>query len=198
VTLNSVPLFPLRTVLYPDGPLPLRIFETRYLDMVSECLRSDINFGVVLIAEGQEAEGSVSTHALGTLAKIVDWDQEPDGLLGVRALGQKRFRLLSIEAQSDGLNMGRIETLPPEPAVPLPGEFAGMASLLRSVLADMTELYGHTEERYDDASWVGYRVSELLPLELEQKQLCLEIDDALERLEYLRPYLREAGQSSLD
>jgi len=112
LTLHSVPLFPLKTVLFPGGPLPLRIFEPRYLDMVSRCLKDDIQFGVVLIADGQEAASSVSTHAQGTLAKICDWYQESDGLLGIRAEGQERFRLISIEQQDDALNIGNIETLP--------------------------------------------------------------------------------------
>lgn len=164
--------------------------------MVSRCLKDDIQFGVVLIADGQEAASSVSTHAQGTLAKICDWYQESDGLLGIRAEGQERFRLISIEQQDDALNIGNIETLPREPSVPLPGSFERMAGLLRAVLADMRGLYVATEERYDDASWVGYRVAELLPLELEQKQLCLEMDDPLERLEYLLPYFLDAASQS--
>lgn len=190
MTQSSVALFPLQTVLYPEGPLPLRIFEPRYLDMISRCMKNEEAFGVVLIADGPELSGSVRTHAHGTLARIVDWYQGDDGVLGVTACGGNRFRLLSLERQEDGLNIGTIEELPPEPATPLPAEFGPMAELLRLVIEDLGKLYANVELRYDDASWVGYRFAEILPLEFAAKQLCLEMDDALERLEFLRPFLR--------
>lgn len=190
MTQSSVALFPLQTVLYPDGPLPLRIFEPRYLDMISRCMKNDEPFGVVLIADGPEVVGSVRTHAQGTLARIVDWYQGDDGVLGVTACGGNRFRLMSLERQEDGLNIGTIEELAPEPATPLPADFAPMAELLRLVIDDLGKLYANVELRYDDASWVGYRFAEILPLEFAAKQLCLEMDDPLERLEFLRPFLR--------
>ncbi|MEM9207821.1 MAG: LON peptidase substrate-binding domain-containing protein, partial [Pseudomonadota bacterium] len=97
----TCPLFPLRTVLYPGGPLPLRIFEARYLDMISNCLKTESPFGVLLIREGAET-GPASTYEVGTLARITDWYQGSDGLLGVTAIGERRFRLLSAERQADG------------------------------------------------------------------------------------------------
>jgi Lon protease-like protein len=200
VTSLSLPLFPLRTVLFPGGPLALRIFEPRYLDMISRCMKDDSSFGVVLIAEGREALGQeahgqaqteIQTQATGTLAKIVDWDQGEDGLLGLTAMGGDRFRLLSAHQQDDGLNVGSVEILPPEPEVPLPGDYALMADLLRAVMNDIGDLYAGVERCYDDASWVGYRFAEILSLDLESKQHCLEIDDPLVRLEFLRPFLRQ-------
>ncbi|HKL63591.1 MAG TPA: LON peptidase substrate-binding domain-containing protein [Woeseiaceae bacterium] len=107
---TEIPLFPLRTVLYPEGPLPLRIFETRYVDMISRCLREDAGFGVVLIREGTET-GTASTCATGTLAKIIDWYQGSDGLLGITAQGSRRFRLETVRQAPDGLNFGRVEWL---------------------------------------------------------------------------------------
>ncbi len=189
MTRHTVPLFPLQVVLFPEGPLPLRIFEPRYLDMISRCMKTDSGFGVVLIATGTEAGSAVRTHAQGTLARICDWDKGDDGLLSIMARGTTRFRLLSTERQDDGLNMGLIEDLPPEPQEPLTGEFQPFAELLRVVLDDLDELYSGVERRYDDASWVGYRLAEILPLELPVRQMCLEMDDPLERLEYLRPLL---------
>ena len=189
MTQQTVPLFPLQTVLFPEGPLPLRIFEPRYLDMVSQCMKDQAPFGVVLIAAGAEVNAPVRTHAQGTLAKIYDWDQGDDGLLSIKAAGDARFRLLSMERQPDGLNIGTIESLPPEPSVPLPGEFKPFAELVRVVLDDLTEIYAQMERRYDDATWVGCRLAEILPLELLVRQQCLEMDDPLERLDYLRPFL---------
>ncbi len=196
VTTKTVPLFPLNTVLFPGGPLPLRVFETRYLDMVSRCMKAGEPFGVVLLAEGSEAgaAGGVSTLATGTLATIFDWYQGNDGLLGITALGGDRFRLKSAARQRDGLNIGEIELIEPEPAVPLPDEYSLMADLLRGVLDDLGLLYNTIEKHYDDASWVGFRFAEVLPLSLADKQACLEMNDPLKRLEYLRPLLRSVRE----
>ena len=104
----QVPLFPLRTVLYPGGPLPLRIFEPRYVDMIGRCMKTDSPFGVLLIKEGSE-DGPATTYEVGTLARITDWYQGSDGLLGITALGEQRFRLISSRREADGLNVGEIE-----------------------------------------------------------------------------------------
>lgn len=176
-----IPLFPLNTVLFPGGPLPLRIFETRYIDMISERVQNDAPFGVLLIQEGSES-GPASTFEIGTLAKITDWYQGSDGLLGVTAIGEQRFQLLSADRKPDGLNIGEVEILPDEKPLPLPDEYRGMVDILAGVLDDLGRLYESLERRYDDAGWVTYRFVEILPLELEKKQLCLENSDPTERL----------------
>jgi len=191
---TEIPLFPLRTVLYPEGPLPLRIFETRYLDMISRCLREDTGFGVVLIREGMET-GRASTYGTGTLAKIVDWYQGSDGLLGITAQGSARFRVESVRQAPDGLNLASVSWLAPEPRVDLPAAFRPMVDILRGVLDDLGRLYEPLERRYDDASWVGYRFAEILPITPEQKQFCLETEDALQRLEIIRVILHSAQEA---
>lgn len=185
-----VPLFPLRTVLYPGGPLPLRIFEPRYLDMISSCLKSDEPFGVVLIRDGNET-GPATTYDVGTLARITDWYQGSDGLLGITALGEQRFRLLSSERQSDGLNVGTVELLDSETVRSLPAEYEPMAQILAGVLGNLGRLYEPLEKNYEDAGWVGYRFAEILPIAPEEKQSCLEIDDPIERLRVVRSVLRD-------
>ena len=187
----QVPLFPLSIVLFPGGPLPLRIFEPRYVSMVRDCVRDDAPFGVLLIREGQET-GPSSTHDVGTLARITDWYQGSDGLLGVTAIGERRFRLLSSQRQADGLNVGEIELLQDEPAVPLPPEYEDMSHILGDVLDDLGRLYESLERRMDDAGWVTSRFVEILPLDLEQKQRCLEHSDPLERLKLVRELLDAA------
>ncbi len=182
-------MFPLNTVLFPGGPLPLRIFEARYLDMISERLRIGEPFGVLLIREGDEA-GRASTYSIGTLARITDWYQGSDGLLGITAIGEQRFRLLSAERMPDGLNVGDVELLPEEPPTPLPEEYQGVAKILADVLDDLGRLYEDLERRYDDAGWVSYRFVEILPIDLEQKQACLEHSDPLERLRLVRELLK--------
>jgi hypothetical protein len=180
----EIPLFPLRTVLFPDGPLPLRIFESRYIDMVGQCMKNDSPFGVLLIREGQET-GLATTHEVGTLAKITDWYQGSDGLLGVTAVGGQRIRLLSARQQADGLNIGEIEVLAAEPYMALPAEYASLKKILESVLDDLGRLYESLERRFDDAVWVTYRLIEILPIELEQKQQLLESNDTLARLKLI-------------
>jgi hypothetical protein len=189
VTLQTIPLFPLGTVLFPDGPLPLRVFEPRYLDMVSRCLRQDSEFGVVLIRSGRDT-GTVETADVGTLARIVDWYQGSDGILGITARGTRRFRLQGTSRQADGLYLGETELLPEIPALPLPEEFRPMAGLLASVIDDLGRLYDAIDKRYDDAAWVGRRLAEILPMPPADKQRCLELDDPLELLRFLKPMLR--------
>ena len=184
----QVPLFPLNTVLFPGGPLPLRIFESRYLDMISNCLKSDTAFGVLLIREGAETEPA-TTYEVGTLARIADWYQGSDGLLGVTAMGEQRFRLISSHRQADGLNIGEVELLPDEPTLALPDQYAEMAHILDGVLDDLGRLYESLDRQLHDAGWVSARFVEILPIDLQQKQQCLERGDPVERLELVHALL---------
>jgi uncharacterized protein len=187
--LMKVPLFPLRTVLYPGGPLPLRIFEPRYLDMISTCLKTDSSFGVLLIRDGTEA-GPATTHSVGTLARIEDWYQGSDGLLGITAIGEDKFRLLSSERQANGLNLGDIECFGAEPIQELPEGDKPLAHILAGVLDDLGKLYQTLDKNYDDAGWVAYRFAEILPISPKQKQFCLETEDPLHRLRMMREVLK--------
>ncbi len=180
----EIPLFPLNTVLFPGGPLPLRIFETRYLDMLSRCLKREQGFGVCLIEQGSET-GPARTYTVGTLAHIRDWSSGADGLLNILALGGQRFRVTRVRTQHDGLNIGEVERLPEEAALPLPDEAKPLAELLRHILAQMQARYAAVTPAYADASWVGYRLAEVLPLPMAQRQYLLEISDARMRLDII-------------
>lgn len=182
----EIPLFPLRTVLYPGGPLPLRIFETRYVDMVGHCMREDLGFGVVSQIESQEQD-RVGLHQVGTLARIVDWYQFDDGLLGITAVGEARFLLKEIRRQDDGLNIGRVDFLEPEAPMAVPTRFGPLLTLLDNILTELEPQYRFIEKNYEDAGWVGCRLAEVLPLSLGQKQMFLELSDPLKRLEMLMP-----------
>ena len=184
----QVPIFPLNTVLFPGGPLPLRIFESRYIDMVSRCMKNDEPFGVVLIRDGHEA-GPATNYSVGTLARIADFYQGSDGLLGVTAIGAQRFRILSSHRQADGLNIGDIEPIPDEDPLPLPTKYQSMQQILGNVLDDLGRLYESLERRLDDAVWVTYRFVEILPIDLEQKQASLESSDTVSRLELVSELL---------
>ncbi len=182
----------MHTVLYPGGPLPLRIFEPRYLDMISKCIKNDSPFGVLLIKTGSEA-GPATSYDIGTLARITDWYQGSDGLLGITAVGEQRFRLLSSSQEPDGLNIGEIELIQTGTARTLPEEYRPLANILSGVLEDLGRLYETLDKKYDDAEWVGYRFAEILPITREQKQNCLEADDPVRRLEMMREVLDTAA-----
>jgi uncharacterized protein len=182
MTAASLALFPLHTVLFPGGPLALRVFEPRYLDMVRRCLKESEAFGVVLILEGAEVGAVAAVASTGTSARLVDFDTQPDGLLGIECVGEQRFRVLRRWQQPDGLNLAEVEYLPEEPARALPPDLAHLGELLREVLPQLGAVYAHIEAHYEDAGWVGNRWAELLPLSPAEKLALLELADPLARL----------------
>lgn len=186
---STIPLFPLHTVLFPGGPLRLRIFEPRYLDMVSHCMRADTGFGVALILEGSEAGGVARTVEIGTLARIVDFEQLEDGLLGITARGERRFRIAHTRRQSDGLNLCEVEWREEEGRADVSPQHAVLAELLRRALEQIGPAYGELVANYEDASWVGMRLAELLPLATVERQELLEMSDASGRLQWLQSRL---------
>ena len=187
---RELPLFPLSAVLFPGGPLPLRIFEPRYVDMVGRCLREGSGFAVVLLTDGNEAGEAIEFAEVGTEARIVDFDRLDDGLLGLSCVGQQRIRVLEAWRQPDGLNMGRVEDLPPDPALAIPEEYRHLAAVLQQILPQLGEAYAHVERHFGDAGWVASRLAELLPIELTDKQSLLETIDPVARLEVLAPIVR--------
>jgi len=190
----NIPLFPLSIVLFPEGPLPLRIFETRYVDMVRQCMRDNTNFGVLLIREGGEV-GPATTFDVGTTAQIMDFHQLSDGLLGLSCVGRRRFRVEHRQQQSDGLNVGDVTLIEEEPHMPVPSRHEHLAELIRTVLPQLGEVYSNMELRVTDAAWLGHRLAEILPIEASDKQFCLELSDPIERLDFLAPLIQIATDS---
>jgi len=188
---SVIALFPLHTVLFPGGPLPLRIFETRYTDMVRRCMRTQEPFGVVMIQEGDEAGVVATTATVGCTARIVDFHTLHDGLLGISCVGERKFRVLRVWRADDGLNMGEVAWLPVEPELPVPAECERLASTLRRALEELAEHYENVARKFDDAAWIGARIAELLPIELADKQALLELDDPIERLRSLLTVVKE-------
>ena len=185
---QRIPIFPLRTILFPGSKLPLRIFEPRYLDMVSACMRSKREFGIVLSRKVPQP-GMLETYATGTLATIIDWNQGNDGLLGITVLGTNKFELLSMIKQEDGLNVGEIKIIEREEDFKAPPNFDNMISLLEAILDDI-DLHDDREKFFESASWVSFRYAEILPLKIEDKQKCLEINDPILRLNFLEPLIK--------
>jgi len=187
----TIPLFPLHAVLFPGGTLPLRIFEPRYLDMISNCMKTDSGFGVCLIRDGSEVGKAADTHDIGTLTDICYFNKQPDGLLGITARGQQRFEIISRAVQTNQLTMAEVKLLDNETTCPLPKTFNRAANVLRNLLEQLDYPFVKMEKKYDDASWVGSRLAELLPVRLEQKQYFLQLDDPIQRLERLSVLLED-------
>ena len=191
--MTELPLFPLSTVLFPQGPLSLRIFEPRYVDMIGRCMRESSPFGVVAIRSGGEVGTIEATAELGTTARVVDFSQLPDGLLGIMCEGDRKFRLLRRWQRPDGLHLGEIEYLPVEQSVAIPQEHQHLAELLSKVLPELGEPYASLPTKLTDASRVSCRLAEILPLSLEDRLGLLETDEPLVRLERVGLLMRKVS-----
>ena len=191
MNLQTIALFPLHTVLFPGGPLPLRVFETRYLDMIRRSLKGEQDFGIIQIQTGSEGETS-SIYSTGTIARIVDWSQGDDGILGIVVHGGARFRVLQAETLPDGLNVGRVDVLEEDPGTLVPVEYAPMAEVLEKILNSLEDQYANVSRDMQNAGWVANRLAELLPLDMVDKQACLEIAEPLARLCQLQGMIRES------
>jgi Lon protease-like protein len=186
---GELPLFPLHTVLFPRGRLPLRIFEPRYMDMAKGCLRDGTPFGVCLIREGGEVGAPAVPEDVGCTARIASWDMAQLGVLQVLARGERRFRIRERRAQADGLQLARVELL--EDVADAPLEASDLcARVLRRALEDAGEEVVEPPLLYESAAWVGERLAELLPLSPASKQRLLEMDNAGARIEILRRLIR--------
>ena len=190
---DEIALFPLHTVLFPGGLLPLRVFEPRYMKMVSACLRASEPFGVCLIREGREVGAPAVPHPLGCLARIMQWDMQQLGVLNIVARGEARFRIVERRVQRDGLARARIELLAEEGNEAVPEESEVGVRLLRAILDEDADVRARLEEpfRFDSASWVSARLAEILPLSPAMKQDLLETDAGDRRLEVLCDFLRK-------
>ena len=195
-----IPLFPLQTVLFPGGRLPMRIFEQRYMDMAKVCLKQSASFGICLIVAGEEVARAggkpAETHAVGTLAHIADWDMQQLGVLNIIAQGGERFRLRHHWVEDSGLLRGEAELIAAPAVLPVPGAYARLVPLLRAIVDDMEAGAPNTPampHRFFDAGWLGMRYAELLPIPINAKQKLLEMEDSIDRLEIIYRFLESKG-----
>ncbi|MFC5429550.1 LON peptidase substrate-binding domain-containing protein [Paraburkholderia denitrificans] len=200
--LAELPLFPLHTVLFPGGLLPLKIFEARYLDMASECLREKTPFGVCLLKSGAEVaqpDEIAVPETVGCLAEIEQFDVEAFGMLLIRAHGTRRFRLLSHHVETDGLLVGTAELLPDD--IPMEGSdrlarFGACAEVLERIIATMRERDPDSVPFaqplcLNDPSWVSNRLAEVLPIALRARQKLMELPDAGARIDVVHHYMQQ-------
>lgn len=182
--LLDLPLFPLGTVLFPGGFLPLRIFEPRYLEMVAACMQQQAPFGVVLIRDGKEVGVSAEPYEVGTLAAIVDFDKGKDGLLMIACIGGERFRILERRIEANRLQRATVQLLPAADDRVLPPEYESLATFLRAVVNQpgLSRRIAPPDIDYTSPREIGYRIAELLPVPPPAQQRLLEIEDPIERL----------------
>ncbi len=185
----EIPLFPLKTVLLPGNTLELKIFETRYLDMIATCMRENSLFGVVLIQNGDETLVDADIYSIGTTATVSDWENRADGLLGITALGMERFEILSTRTQDDGLTLADTRTLGEDGTLETPEQFAYMLELLNHVSAHEGRIRGENQGFCE----MLYQLIYLLPLETTLKQRLLEIPDCNDRAVILHAELIRLG-----
>jgi uncharacterized protein len=211
-SLDALPLFPLELVLFPGSFLPLRIFEARYLDMVSQCEKTGAPFGIVTLARGSGASAAASGpaggartgqeafHPVGTLARITQLSRPQPGLIMIHCTGAQRFELAQPELLKRGLWVGRAKLLPEDQSVPIPEDLLPVAGALARVL-DTLKARGVTPEQMPiqppyalhDCTWVANRWCDLLPMALTQKHRLMTLDNPLLRLELVSDLLERNG-----
>ncbi|MFT5503585.1 MAG: Lon protease-like protein [Gammaproteobacteria bacterium] len=187
--MSNLPLLPLHTVLLPGNSLSLKIFEPRYVDMIAKCMREDSIFGVVQIYSGEEIGVNNEIHSIGTTARISDWQNRSDGLLGIIAIGAQRFEIISTNTQKDGLCIADIKILEEEPFDSVPEQYLYMQELLNHI----NQQEGKQSATESSFGEVLYRLTYLLPLENNLKQRLLEIPNSFDRAVILHAELIRLG-----
>ena len=188
-----IPIFPLHTVLYPDGLLPLKLFETRYVDMARACMKENAPFGVCLIQSGKEVGAGAQPHAIGTLAHIADWDMPQLGILNITAQGGQRFLIESSKVAKDGLITAEVRLLPAEPTLAVADDFSICRTVFDMIFQELGTARFSNPPHPEQAAWLGYRLAESLPIKARAKQDLLEMNDSTMRLRILQEFLKRQG-----
>jgi hypothetical protein len=188
---DTLPLFPLNTVVFPGGRLSLRVFEQRYLEMVKQSIADGTPFGICAIREGAETGTPAVPHSVGTLVHVSDWDMPQTGILHVDTRAADRFHVRGVRTESNGLLVGQVEAVSVEAPTPVPAELQLVVEILRRIVDEYGDAHFPAPHAFDDAVWVGYRLSEVLPLKLSTRQNLLEMNDSVMRLRILAEFLRK-------
>ena len=189
----ELPIFPLNTVLFPGGRLPLKIFEQRYLDMTRDCLRDNQPFAVFLIREGAEVGASATCEEVGCVASIAEWEMPQLGIFHLLTEGREKARVVRQWSEANGLVRGEVQLLRAETPVAVATEFQRCAEILKLIIERTGEEFFPHPPRYEDALWVGYRLAEVLPMELPARQKLLELSEPQERMRVVRDLMRTQG-----
>jgi len=186
-----LPLFPLNAVVFPGGRRPLRIFEQRYLDMVKQAIADDTPFGICAIREGTETGAPAVPYTVGTRVHVTDWDMPQAGILHIDTQAEERFVVRSTHIEPAGLLIGSVEAVSAEPASTIPDELELAVEILRHIIDEYGNAHFPAPHEFDNAVWVGFRLSEVLPLKLSVKQNLLEMNDSAMRLRILTEFLKK-------
>ena len=182
---SNIPIFPLSSIIFPGGYMPLRIFETRYIDMVKNCIKDNTGFGISLTKENKN-----EYYDVGTYSKIADWKQMDDGLLGITVRGKFRYKIVKSEIQSDNLITADIESIKEPDFKVIPEELMPYSDFLKNILEQYPKFYHEDGVKYfTESGWVGSRLAEILPISIKEKQVILETEDYMVRLYRIKDYI---------
>lgn len=187
----SLPLFPLQTVVFPGGLLPLRVFEPRYMDMVTQAIADRAAFGICAIREGRDIDITAKHYTVGTRVQVMDWDMPQPGILHIQTQALERFVVRSSHSEPNGLRVGEVDDVSAEPAMALPEELILSAEVLYQIVNELGIDKFARPHDYNNATWVSYRLSEVLPLKLSVRQNLLEMNDSVARLTILTEFLKK-------
>ncbi|MFL1465275.1 LON peptidase substrate-binding domain-containing protein [Marinobacter sp. HN1S83] len=190
----NVPLFPLNSIVLPKGRIPLQLFEPRYIDMLTRCLKEDRGFVIVMLREGLETAKEAAFYDIGTYVRIIDFQQLDNGLLGITVEGQGKVSVIRSWQEPDGLNLGDVECLMDEIDCEVPERYTELPAVLKALFRHPVIRDLEMDVDYSDARDVGWRLTELLPLDKQEKQRLVELQDPIERLSRLQSLLEALEQ----
>ena len=193
-----IPFFPLQSIVLPGGLFPLRIFERRYLDMVRDCIKNDTGFCITLVRNNSQENYVTDIYNYGCYVKITDWNQLDGGLLGITVEGINKVKILSRNLDKTNLLTGEIENINPEKEYMIPQKYLLLSRFYKKIYPGIKHVINFTKERYADASWIGFRLIECLPLDSSTKNKLIAIDHAIERLDMLHMIIQKIYKAEVD
>tara|TARA_B100000586_G_scaffold148328_1_gene107741 strand:- start:1236 stop:1856 length:621 start_codon:yes stop_codon:yes gene_type:complete len=182
---DNIPIFPLKSIVLPGGLFPLRIFERRYIDMITECMKEEEGFCIALTKTEEPNLYVTDIYEYGSFVKITDWGQLNDGLLSITVEGKNIVKILKSNLNDSGLLNGTIEHLESEKEYMIPQKYLTLSKFYKKIYPGIKNFINFKEERYADASWIGFRLTECLPLDLPTKANLISINNAIDRLEVI-------------
>ena len=188
---DNIPIFPLKSIVLPGGLFPLRIFERRYIDMITECMKTDKGFCIALTKTEEPNLYVTDIYEYGSFVKITDWGQLDDGLLSITVEGKNIVKILKSNLNGSGLLNGTIEHLESEKEYMIPQKYLTLSKFYKKIYPGIKNFINFKEERYADASWIGFRLTECLPLDLPTKANLISINNAIDRLEMINTLIHK-------
>ena len=194
---NQIAMFPLKSIVLPGGLFPLRIFERRYINMVKNCLKNETGFCITLVRAESDNGYITNVYNYGCYVKIVDWNQLEDGLLGITVEGIKKIHVLECNLNEDNLLQGSIEDIEVEKEYMVPQKYLSLSKFYKKIYPNIKDFISFKKERYADATWVSFRLTECLPLDSSTKNKLIALDNAFDRLDKLNEIVNKLYKKEL-